>query len=247
MSPPSFAAQQYRLHDTARILDVGSLYAKEDQVVAIYVIASKDNQDLVCDTGGLKYVPDPVRHTYGVSTRPSLEDWFLTELEFVRNLLPQHKIFTLGATCVFGEKFVTHLTICEVEMKPQAFEELRRAVRESDQAIRNKVGAMWKWDLCLMDHAQNRAALCIGWLDFAYFVKHRQDFLDASHNRFMGAFASGTSRSTDYKILHDGTIVEFDPNKLAPHERIVFERSSEIHFDVISRASPEQSESLPMV
>lgn len=73
-----------------------------------------------------------------------------------------------GSTqCVFGEKFVTHLTICEVEMKPQAFEELRRAVRESDQAIRNKVGAMWKWDLCLMDHAQNRAALCIGWLDFA--------------------------------------------------------------------------------
>lgn len=215
--------------------------------MATYVVASSGKQDLLCDTGSLNYMPDPVRHRYGVSTRLPIEDWFLTELGFVKNHFPHHEIFTLGATCVFGEKFVTHLTVCEVDLVPGSFDELRRAVHESDQAIRRKVGAMWKWDMCMTGKNRGQAVLFIGWLDFAYFVQHRKDFLNTSHNRFMAGFANGNSRSTDYKVLHDGSIVEFDPQQLPADEREVFDRASEIRFEVVERQRSNQGKPLAMV
>lgn len=215
--------------------------------MARHVIASNGDQDLICDTGSLDYIPDPVRHRYGVSTRRPLEDWFLSELDFVKLRFPEHEIFTLGASLVWGEKFITHLTVCEVDTKVGSFEELRRAVRESDQAIRQKIGALWKWDLCLYSESKDNAVLIIGWLDFAYFVQHRKDFMDIKHNRFMAAFASGHSNSTDYKVLHDGTLVKFDPEQLESIEREVFDRASEIRFEVVQRARAETRMPLRMV
>lgn len=216
--------------------------------MAKYIIASDGEQDLVCDTGSLNYVPDPVRNRYGVSTRRPVEDWLLTQLDFIKLQFPQQEIFTLGTSCVFGEKFVTHLTACEVDIKPGSFEELRRAVHELDQAIRRKLGAMWSWEICSIGGSnRDHAVLFIGWLDFAYFVQHRKDFLDVSHNRFMGAFAAGQSRSTDYKVLHDGTIVEFDPQKLSDEEREVFEHADEIRFEVVLHERPEKRVPVTMV
>lgn len=106
---------------------------------------------------------------------------------------------------------------------------------------------MWNWDLCLIDHPNDSAALRIGWLDFAYFVQHRKDFLDVRHNHFMGGFAAGASRSTDYKVLHDGTIVEFDSQQLTGVEREVFDRPEEIRFEVVRRAMSERRDSLHLV
>jgi hypothetical protein len=204
--------------------------------MATYPIASNGKQVLVCDTGDLDYVPDPVRYHYGSSSRPPLEDLFLTVLDFTKSRYPKHEIFTLGTSLVFGEKFVTYLTICELEIRPGAFKELQKAVRSSDQAIRRKLGSLWEWGLCLIgphEAVESEAALIIGWLDFAYFVQHRKDFLNAHHNRFMEAFASGESRSADYKVLRDGTLVEFDPQRLQKDERRVFDRASEIRFEVV--------------
>jgi len=215
--------------------------------MATYVIASNGGQDLVCDTGDLNYEPDPVRHRYGSSARRPLEDWFLTELDFIKSRFPEHEIFTLGSSLVSGEKFVTYLTICELEIQPESFEKLRRAVRDSDQAIRRNVGSLWKWDACLIGGNHTHAALFIGWLEFAYFVQHRGDFLNTRHNRFMAAFAPEDSQSTDYKVLHNGTMVEFDPKQLREDEREVFERASEIRFEVVHRERAEQRMPLTMV
>jgi hypothetical protein len=218
--------------------------------VAIYPIASNEKQVLMCDTGDLSYVPDTVRYHYGKSNRPPLEDLFLSLLDFTKGRFPEHEIFTLGTSLVFGEKFVTYLTICELEIRPGTFKELQQAVHSSDQAIRRKLGSMWVWGECLMgasQAAENQAALVIGWLDFAYFVQHRNDFLNAHHNHFMAAFASGRSKSTDYKVLHDGSIVEFDPQKLGKGERQVFDHASEIRFEVADLERPEERMALTMV
>ena len=218
--------------------------------MATYPIASNAKQVLLCDTGDLDYVPDPVRHHYGSSSRPPLEDFYLPLLDFIKNRLPEHEIFTTGTSLVLGEKFVTYLTLVEMEIRPGTFEELKQAIRSSDQAIRRKLGSMWEWGGCLIGKSQateNQAATFIGWLDFAYFVQHRRDFLDARHNRFMEAFASGKSQSTDYKVLHDGAIVEFDPQKLQKRERQVFERASEIRFEVVHLERAEERMPLTMV
>jgi hypothetical protein len=170
------------------------------------------------------------------------------ELDFQKGRYPKHEIFTLGESCVFGEKFVTYLTICELDIIPGSFEKLRQAVLDSDQAIRRKLGSMWKWDMCLIGGSnRDHATLFIGWLDFAYFVQHRKAFLDMSHNRFMGGFAAGKPTSTDYKILHDGTLAPFDPKQLQDNERIVFERASDIKFELVTRGSPELRTPLRMV
>jgi hypothetical protein len=113
--------------------------------MATHIIASNRKQVLVCDTGDLDYVPDAIRYHYGSSSRRPLEDWFLTLLDFTKNRYPKHEIFTLGTSLVFGEKFVTYLTMCELEIRPGSFKELRQAVRDSDQAIRRKLGSMWEW------------------------------------------------------------------------------------------------------
>jgi hypothetical protein len=213
--------------------------------MATHIIASNAKQVLVCDTGDLNYVPDAARFHYGSGTRRPVEDWFLTLLDFIKSRYPKHEIFTLGTSMVFGEKFVTYLTICELEIRPGSFNELRQAVHDSDQAIRRKLGSLWEWGLCLI--GDNHAALCIGWLDFAYFVQHRKDFINTQHNRFMAAFASGKSQSTDYKVLHDGTIAVFDPQQLAQGERKVFDHASEIRFEVVHLDRPEQRMPLTMV
>jgi hypothetical protein len=215
--------------------------------MATFVIASKGERDLVCDTGDLNYVPDPVRYRYGSTSRRPYEDWFLTLFDFIKSRFPEHEIFTLGNSLVIGEKFVTYFTICELELRPESFENLRQAVRDSDQAIRRRVAPMWEWGCCLIGPDRNKAALIIGWHDFAYFVQHRGDFLDRRHNRFMAAFAPRDSQSTDYKVLHDGTIVEFDPLQLREDERQVFERPSEIRFEEVQRARDEQRMPLAMV
>lgn len=104
---------------------------------------------------------------------------------------------------------------------------------------------MWEWGVCLF--GDNHAALCIGWLDFAYFAQHRKDFINSQRNRFMGAFASGKSQSADYKVLHDGTIVEFDPQQLRNDERQVFDRASEVRFELVNLERPAQRMPLTMV
>lgn len=212
--------------------------------MATYVIASKGAHDLVCDTGDLDYEPDPVRNGYGDCDRQPAKNSFQTVLDFVKSRYPQYEIFFGPNHPAFGDKFVTYLTICELEIQPDSFNELRRAVGESDRAIREKVGAMWEWGACLI--GGNRAALVIAWLDFAYFVQHRADFLNIKHNRFMATFATGSAHSTDYKVLHDGTIVRFDPQLLSENERQVFERASEIRFEVVHRKHPEKRTPLTM-
>lgn len=45
------------------------------------VIAKDEKNVLTCTSEGFEYTPDIVKNVYGKSSRPALEDWFLTELD----------------------------------------------------------------------------------------------------------------------------------------------------------------------
>lgn len=83
----------------------------------IMIVAQDEHHRLICNTNGLKYEPDPTRHKYGQSKRKPLEEWFLTDLEFFNQEFPGYEIFTLGSSCVFGERFITYLNICEFSIE----------------------------------------------------------------------------------------------------------------------------------
>lgn len=139
------------------------------------VIAKDEKNVLTCTSEGFEYTPDIVKNVYGKSSRPALEDWFLTELDFFRRYYPGCEIFTLGSSCVFGEKFVNYLTICEFDIdSTYAFDCLKKALRESDQAIRRKLSAMWKWDIAARKDWS--IVFMVGHMDFAYFLQHRKEF-----------------------------------------------------------------------
>lgn len=189
----------------------------------------------VCTTTDIEYVPDSMKHVYGKSTRPALEDWFLTELDFFRNKYPGYEIFTLGSSLVFGERFITYLTICEFTIETeQDFYNLKHALHESDQAIRRKWAVLWKWDIGAMKGKE--ITFMVGHMDFAYFLHHREEFRDAAHGRYMRAFIGEDKaiRSQDYKVLHDGTIVPFDETLLSPEDRNVFENYDRIKFETVA-------------
>lgn len=200
-------------------------------------VAENSSERLICRTGGLNYTPDVMRHKYGESKRRPLEDWFLDELKFFESNYPDYSIFTLGSSLVFGERFITYLTICELEISgPNAFANVVDALKASDRAIRRKLSAMWKWDIAAIK--DTRLVLVVGWLDFAYFLQHRTDFLDKSHGHHMRSFVDAATpiQSKDYKVLRDGAIVPFDPDKLSPEDLTVYKNYNAIQYE---RVSPE--------
>ena len=200
------------------------------------VVAEDDHHKLLCVAEGFEYVPESKRHIYGKSTRPPLEDLFLTELEFFQLKFPKHKIFTLGSSCVFGERFVNYLTVCEFSVADEAaFERLKRALWESDQSIRRKFHALWKWDIAARDGLN--IAFMVGFMDLAYFLQHRNTFRGPAHKTYMGSFAGPETiiSSRDYKVLHSGEIVPFDPEKLSQSDRFVFANYDKIRFETVEK------------
>jgi hypothetical protein len=196
------------------------------------VVAADDRHQLICTTPGFKYKPDPMQYLYGKSKRRPLEDWFLEELDFFRHRYPLHEIFTLGSSCVFGEKFINYLTICEFEIDGEnSFIQLKKALRDSDQAIRRKFHPLWKWDIAA--RSGWHIVFMVGHMDLAYFLQHRKEFQGAAHNRYMSSFTTEKTviESHDYKVLQDGTIVPFDPKLLTPADKFVFENYNEIKFE----------------
>jgi hypothetical protein len=198
------------------------------------VVAQRGAEKLICKTNGVSYTPDILRHKYGDSSRRPLEDWFLDELRFFQSTYPKHNIFTLGSSLVFGEKFITYLTICEFTIRgSEDHARLVEALKASDRAIRMKLSAMWKWDLAA--ERDNNIVFMVGWLDFAYFLQHRSDFMDKTHGHYMRQFIPDQSAITsrDYKVLHDGTIVPFDPEKLGAEDRKIYENPWAIQYERI--------------
>jgi hypothetical protein len=198
------------------------------------IVAQDKSHRLLCKTNGLSYIPDPVRHVYGVSTRRPLEDWFLDELAFFNNSFPGYEIFTLGSSLVFGERFITYLTVCEFEIETeQDFQNLRKALRNSDQAIRKKFHALWKWDIAARKN--NKIAFMVGHLDFAYFLLHRQEFKGKAHTLYMRSFTNERTAitSVDYKVMHDGTIEPFE-KKLSREDAVIFENYQRVQFETVT-------------
>lgn len=206
-----------------------------------FVLAENASEKFICKTNGVPYTPDVVKHRYGHSARKPLEDWFLDELKFFHASFPKHRIFTLGSSMVFGERFVTYLTVCQMGLKADtgAFDSVVSAMKASDLAIRAKLSPLWKWDMGAVDDdypdrdAHANIVMIVGWLDFAYFLQHRQDFLDKSHTHHMRGFIAdqGAIKSTDYKLLQDGSIVRFDPEKLSDADATVFNNYQSIQFE----------------
>ncbi|MGE4409622.1 MAG: hypothetical protein AB7D33_03515 [Sphingobium sp.] len=201
------------------------------------VVAEDAQQQLLCISKGFEYIPETMKHVYGQSTRPPLEDLFLTELDFFRGKYPAYDIFTLGSSCVFGERFVNYLTICEFTLADEAaFERLKHALWESDQAIRKKFHAMWKWDIGAAEGLN--IAFMVGFLDLAYFMQHRTAFRGAAHKNYMGSFTTPDTiiSSSDYKVLHSGEIVPFDIQKLDDADRNVAMNYENIRFETRPKA-----------
>lgn len=200
----------------------------------VLVVAEDNSHRLTCTVEGFKYVPDTMRYVYGKCDRPPLEDWFLTELNFFQSRHPGYEIFTLGSSCVFGEKFINYLTICEFDIDSQkAFNNLRQALRDSDQAIRKKFHPMWKWNMAA--RKDWHIVFMVGHMDLAYFLQHRKEFQGEAHKRFMSSFTTENTviSSRDYKVLHDGSIVPFDDTALSPEDRFVFENYDRIKYETI--------------
>lgn len=198
------------------------------------VVAEDQFHRLICTSKGLKYKPDTMRYVYGKSRRRPLEDWFLDELQYFLSKYPGYEIFTLGSSCVFGEKFINYLTICEFEIESEAsFEALKKALRDSDQAIRKKFHAMWKWDMAARKDWS--IVFMVGHMDFAYFLQHRKEFQGKEHSRYMRSFTTEKTviTSQDYKVLQDGTIVPFDERLLDTSDRIVFDNYQNIQYQTI--------------
>jgi hypothetical protein len=199
------------------------------------IVAQRDSEKLVCNTTGISYTPDVLKHRYGESKRKPLEDWFLDELRFFQTTYPNHNIFTLGSSLVFGEMFITYLTICEFEIKNEEhFTRLVEALKASDQAIRRKMSPMWKWDIAA--RFDKSIVFMVGWLDLAYFLQHRSDFLDRTHGHYMRSFIDDQSaiKSKDYKVLRDGSIVSFDHEKLSPDDAAVYQNPNAVQYERIS-------------
>ena len=201
------------------------------------IVAENHQQRYVCSSDGFEYVPDSTKHQYGISTRKPLEDMFLGELEFFRTLFPGYDIFTLGASTVLGERFITYLTICEFQIETEDdFVKLRHALRESDLAIRRKLGALWKWDIAARKGMT--IAFMVGHLDLAYFLQHRKEFATKAHSRYMASFTNDSTviTSRDFKVLHSGEIVPFDMAKLDAHDKFVVDNIDRIKFEYESVA-----------
>lgn len=199
------------------------------------IVASDEHHRLICNANGVPYVPDPVKHVYGVSSRRCLEELFLDLLAFFKREFPGYEIFTLGSSCVFGERFVTYLTVCEFEIgSDQDFQNLKKALQDSDQAIRRKFRALWNWKIAGI--SEKKIAFLVGHLDFAYFLLHREEFRSKAHTLYMRSFTTDTTiiASRDYKVLHDGSIVPFDENLLDASDRIVFDNYRKIGFETES-------------
>jgi hypothetical protein len=210
----------------------------------VLVVAEDASYKLICKTDGMKYVPDTMRYIYGKSSRPPLEDWFLTELRFFEARYPGYEIFTLGSSCVFGEKFVNYLTICEFMIDGQeSFQNLIKALKESDQAIRRKFLPMWKWDIAARKDWS--IVFMVGHMDFAYFLQHRKEFQGDAHNHYMKTFTTKETviTSRDYKVLHDGTILPFDDEALSKEDRFVYENFHRIQYETIKKPARRTSQS----
>lgn len=202
----------------------------------VLIVAEDEFHRLTCTTDEFKYVPDTMRYIYGKGTRPPLEEWFLTELRFFEARYPGYEIFTLGSSCVFGEKFINYLTICEFEIDSEsAFNNLKQALKDSDQAIRKKFHPMWKWDIAARKDWS--IAFMVGHMDFAYFLQHRKEFQGDAHKRFMSSFTTEKTiiSSRDYKVLHNGSIVPFDENALTQDDRFVFENYHRIKYETLNK------------
>ena len=199
-------------------------------------VAENDQYKLICRAKGFEYIPDSRRYVYGKSTRPPLEELFLKELDFFRAKFPNYEIFTLGSSCVFGERFVNYLTICEFEIADDmAFSNLKRALWDSDQAIRKKFHALWKWDIAARNGYE--IAFMVGHMDLAYFLQHRKEFQGDAHSKYMSSFTTPETviTSSDYKVLHDGTIVRFDQEKLDAHDRFIYDNYRDIQFETVKK------------
>ncbi|MCS7901735.1 hypothetical protein N0412_23465, partial [Pseudomonas aeruginosa] len=102
---------------------------------------------------------------------------------------------------------------------------------QSDQAIRRKLSAMWKWDIAARKDWS--IVFMVGHMDFAYFLQHRKEFQGDAHKRFMSTFTTAETKITsrDYKVMHDGAILPFDETALSPEDRFIFENYQKIKFE----------------
>lgn len=206
--------------------------ATTDEKESIVIVDENASQRLLCRATGFRYTPDTLKYKYGKSVRRPLEDWFLDELRFFERKYPGFEIFTLGSSCVFGEKFINYLTICEFDLTDEAsFDALKIALRDSDQAIRRKLHPMWKWDFAAKKGSH--IVFMVGHMDLAYFLQHRKEFQGKAHSRYMSSFTTADTKITsqDYKVLQNGEIVAFDADLLDSKDRFVFDNYQHIKFE----------------
>lgn len=81
-----------------------------------------------------------------------------------------------------------------------------------------------------------KIAFMVGHLDFAYFLLHREEFRGRAHGLYMRSFTNENTEisSRDYKVLHDGTIVPFEPDELDESDKQIFKNYRDISFETVT-------------
>lgn len=146
------------------------------------------------------------------------------EFDFFCRYYLGYEIFIFGFSCVFGEKFVNYLIICEFDIDSiYVFDCFKKVLREFDQVIRWKFFVMWKWDMVVRKDWS--IVFMVGYMDFVYFFQYRKEFQGDVYKCFMSIFIMVEMKIIfcDYKVMYDGVILFFDEMVLLLEDRFIFE------------------------
>lgn len=178
-----------------------------------------------------EYLRDDFKHVYGKSKRCPAEKLLVKHINEMHEKHPGFKMKLLGTSGVSGEGFPMYITQCYFKLPDEKSVELcAEALKNSDELIRRRVDAAWKWEMAW--EKETEIMFFVTWLDTAYFFKNHNIFLGKDHSRFAIEFGLDVKEMdfVQYRILDDGTKEVFDFENLTAKEEEVLKHLDEIEF-----------------
>ena len=171
-------------------------------------------------------------HKYGSTLRMSADMLLVEQINRVRREFPEYQVALPGTSGVHGETIPLFRTQCRFELADEGAVQLcLKALKERDDVNRRRPVLWWTWEMVWKNN--NRILFFVNWLDFAYFFKNRDAFLGAEHARYTKSFDLNPRdiEYVHYRILDDGSQVEFDAKNVTEQEAKVLLEIDEIEFD----------------
>ncbi|MEK6153897.1 hypothetical protein WIW50_11580 [Flavobacteriaceae bacterium 3-367] len=144
---------------------------------------------------------------------------------------PEFKMKLLGTSGVSGEGFPMYITQCYFKLPDkEAVEKCAAALKQSDELIRRRVNAAWKWEMAWENNTE--IMFFVTWLDTAYFFKNHNIFMGKDHSRFAIDFGLDVKEMdfVHHRVLENGDKEVFEFTDLTGNEKEVLEHLDEIEF-----------------